>query len=647
MAVADIKLISIVGLTKYLNNVVDLLGKSKVFHPDEVAEFYSDTRNFEHIPNKNNYAEILSELKASLEAAKFPLSYVDVDDFNPTDDVLNVYVHKVSQEIGALIDDVAHARMKVNECKQNILQSEHFMGLDVKIESLLTCKYVKAYFGRLPKESYNKLYNYENNPFVNFFVCSEEANYLWGVYITPLNKERDINRIFSGLYFEQCDITGLEDTPENFHQRLIYDLPSYESKLKIAEGRLEKYKDDNKERILKYYTKIEQLNLFSVIKGKALQHKKHGFCIVGWVPKEYAETLSNDLKKIESVEVEVSNGKEELKHSPPVKLKNNFFTRPFEFYTEMFGTPRYNEIDPTPFVALTYVILFGIMFADLGHGIVLSIAGILMWKFKKMPIGKILFPCGITSALFGCLFGSVFGYEHLLDPMYKALFGLDEKPIEVMEPSMTNTIIYTAVGIGITLLIIAMILGIYSSFKQKNIGEAVFGVNGICGIVFYGALVAGIVCQLLLGIPILTLPYVLFLIILPLLLLYLREPLIKLVNGNKSWKPEKWGEFLVDNFFELFEVLLSYVTNTMSFLRVGAFVLVHAGMMQVVFVLAEMCGGPAYWIIVILGNFFVLGLEALLVAIQVLRLEYYEMFSRFYIGDGRPYEPISLQRKNL
>lgn len=646
LAIADIQLISIVGLTRNLNSVVDLLGKSKVFHPDEVAEFYSDTKNFEHIPNKNNYAEILSELKSSLEIAEFPLSYINVDDFNPTDDVLSAYVHKVSQEISTLIDDVAHARMKINECKQNMLQAEHFMGLNVKIESLITCKYVKAYFGRLPKSSYQKLSNYEDDPFVDFFICSEEENYYWGVYITPLNKKREINRIFSGLYFEQCDITGLEDTPEHLYEKLVSDLPDYENQLKAATDRLEKYKTENKDSILKYYTKLEELNLFSVIKGKALQYKNKEFCIVGWVPNEYANKLVKKLNIIESVEAELSDGKYELKHSPPVKLKNNFLTRPFEFYTEMFGTPRYNEIDPTPFVALTYIILFGIMFADLGHGIVLSIAGILMWKLKKMPIGKILFPCGITSALFGCVFGSVFGYEHLLDPIYNSLFGLEEKPIEVMEPSMTNTIIYSAVGIGITLLIVAILLGIYSCFKQRNVGEAIFGVNGICGLVFYCALVAGIVCQLLLGIPILTLPYILLLIVLPLLLLYIREPLIKLLNGNKNWKPEKWGEFFVDNFFELFEVLLSYVTNTMSFLRVGAFVLVHAGMMQVVFVLAEMCGGPAYWIIVVLGNFFVLGLEALLVAIQVLRLEYYEMFSRFYFGDGRPYEPIRLKNKN-
>ena len=87
---------------------------------------------------------------------------------------------------------------------------------------------------------------------------------------------------------------------------------------------------------------------------------------------------------------------------------------------------------------------------------------------------------------------------------------------------------------------------------------------------------------------------------------------------------------------------MSYVTNTMSFLRVGAFVLVHAGMMMVVFVLAETIGGVGYWIVVVLGNGLVMALEALLVSIQTLRLEYYEMFSKFYSGEGRNYEPVKL-----
>ena len=107
--------------------------------------------------------------------------------------------------------------------------------------------------------------------------------------------------------------------------------------------------------------------------------------------------------------------------------------------------------------------------------------------------------------------------------------------------------------------------------------------------------------------------------------------------------------FLRDvNFFELFEMLLSYVTNTMSFLRVGAFVLVHAGMMIVVFTLSDLAGkvlgAPGYILFVVLGNGLIMALEALLVCIQVLRLEYYEMFSRFYLGSGRKFEPVRVKK---
>ncbi|MBQ3856351.1 MAG: ATPase, partial [Ruminococcus sp.] len=114
---------------------------------------------------------------------------------------------------------------------------------------------------------------------------------------------------------------------------------------------------------------------------------------------------------------------------------------------------------------------------------------------------------------------------------------------------------------------------------------------------------------------------------------------------KKDWQPHSWGEYCVQSFFELFEMCLSYVTNTMSFLRVGAYILVHAGMMLVVFTLAEMVGGVVgYTLILIIGNGIVMALEALLVAIQVLRLDYYEIFSRFYIGEGRPFTPVVAKR---
>ena len=105
------------------------------------------------------------------------------------------------------------------------------------------------------------------------------------------------------------------------------------------------------------------------------------------------------------------------------------------------------------------------------------------------------------------------------------------------------------------------------------------------------------------------------------------------------------GMLAVQAFFEIFEILLSYFSNTLSFVRVGAFAVSHAAMMQVVLMLAGATeGGDINWIIVVLGNIFVVGLEGLVVGIQVLRLEFYEIFSHFYKGDGRPFENHILKK---
>ena len=288
---------------------------------------------------------------------------------------------------------------------------------------------------------------------------------------------------------------------------------------------------------------------------------------------------------------------------------------------------------------MTYTLLFGIMFGDLGQGICVSVIGWLMWKYKKMAIGRILIPCGISAAIFGTVFGSVFGFEHVLDPVYHALLGLKEKHIEVMNPSMTGKVLLASAGVGLALIIVAMMLNVYSSIKRRDYVSGVFGPNGIAGILFYSSLVFGLIGQLS-GVFRISIPYILLLIVLPLVLVYLREPLGRLLAREDDWQPESWGEYLLQNFFELFEMLLSYLSNTMSFLRVGAFVLVHAGMMMAVFTLAGLTSGAGYILIVVIGNIIVMGMEALLVAIQVMRLEFYEMFSRYYIGDGRPYKPL-------
>lgn len=641
MAVSTMQAVNVIGVVDDIDDVISVLGESGVFHPDDVPAFYSDTKNFTHLQTKNIYAEPLTNLKASIGLTKRKFPLIDVSDFNPSFEEMEIFATKTAKEIDALVDDREFITEQLIEAKESLNDTKHFVGLGVETEKLLTLKYLKTRFGRLPKESYEKLSAYKDNPYVDFTICTEDKSHYWGVYFAPVDSCGEIDRIFSGLYFEKCDVLGVNDTPRVHLQKLQELVPKLEAKLSDAQKRLDSYLDMHTERITRYLSKLEELYLYAKIRTKALQYNR-SFIIVGWVPTEFAKPLKRRLKKISSVSVELSDAKKEIEKSPPVKLKNCFLAKPFEFYTEMYGVPKYNEIDPSLFIAITYIIIFGIMFADLGQGICLSIAGLLMWKLKKMKIGKILFPCGISSAVFGTFFGSVFGFEHLLDPMYKALFGLEEKPFEVMTSDSIITILLSAVGIGVLLVIVAMSLNVYSSCKQHNIGQALFSPSGVAGIVFYSSVIFGTVGQLFLGWNVFSLPYILGMIVLPYLLIFFSEPLSNLIAGEKDWKPESWGGYIMEHLIESIEFLLEYVTNTVSFLRVGAFVLVHAGMMMVVFVLAETAGAIAYWPVIVLGNAFVMVLEALLVSIQVLRLEYYEMFNRFYSGEGRPYEPIKL-----
>ncbi|MBQ4128497.1 MAG: ATPase [Ruminococcus sp.] len=644
MALAKMKFVSIIGMLKHLDEVVTTLGYSQVFHPDDAIEFFSETEKFLPITTKNESSSTLSKLKSIMHDASIEPQIVNVDDFDMSIGEMTKIVLNIENELGQTLKEKSDAQSQIRECLRKIEDSSHFVELKLEVDKIEACEFVKANFGRLPKDSYEKLSAYKDNEFVQFFPCSSDGKYYWGVYTAPIDQADEIDGIFSALYFEHIEVEGLKGTPTDFITQQKEQVKTLKEKVDMLEQKAREYLKEHKEDILKIYSKLCELSAFYTIRSYAYKYHNN-FILAGWIPAENEKEITDALHKIESIDVNTSDAKEEIKHKPPIKFKNNFFSKPFEFYTQMYGTPNYGEIDPSGFLAFTYSLLFGIMFGDVGHGVLLFIAAMFMYKVKKMELGRLLIPCSISSTIFGFVFGSVFGYEHVLDPMYNALFGLKEKPIEVMESHWTMTIIYSAVGIGMFLVIIAMGLNIYSSFKRKDIGNALFGVNGVCGLVFYSSLVIGLVCSMMLGIKIMTPLYIILLIVLPLILVFFREPLSKLVEGEKNFMPESIGSFIVDNFFELFEVCLSYVTNTMSFLRVGAFVLVHAGMMQVVFVLASMFSGTGYIITVIVGNLIVAALEALLVGIQVLRLEYYEMFSRFYIGDGRPYKPVKVEKE--
>ena len=185
------------------------------------------------------------------------------------------------------------------------------------------------------------------------------------------------------------------------------------------------------------------------------------------------------------------------------------------------------------------------------------------------------------------------------------------------------------------MIVICSVINIINGIKQRKIDKFLLSPNGIVGLVFY-------VCALIMALAMfdmikakLPTGALIAVIAVCAVLLFVREPLTHLIEKKKDWLPKNIGESAAENFFELFEVVLSFVTNTISFIRIGAFALSHAGMMTVVYLLAENASGGHNPIVLIIGNALVIGLEGMIVGIQVLRLEFYELFSRFYSGTGR------------
>ncbi|HBT64207.1 MAG TPA: ATPase [Ruminococcaceae bacterium] len=639
MAVSKMKLVNIIGHIDSLDATLYACGKTGVTQPDETLTFFSNTTDFTTLNEENPYTEALTRLESAVSRIGGKLTEVDVDISTKIDrEELKRYANHFSERVTELNKQRRSLSMHVEQLNKDCEQFEHFLGLGIDLDAILACTMIKVRFGRLPKDSYEKLELYDANPYVLFFPGTCDGEYYWGVYFAPLDFADEVDRVFSGLYFERLRIPAAVGTPEEIVSNLRAEKAKIEKEFTQLDQEIYGIWKQEKFACLRVYSKLRLLNYYHSARRYAAKYNNK-FILAGWIPASDEEKFRIALDTVDSIEYTIERAENDAHHTPPVKLKNPKLFKPFEFFVDMFGLPRYNEIDPTIFVAMTYTILFGIMFGDLGQGLCVAAMGWLIWKSKKMAIGRILIPCGISAAIFGTVFGSVFGFEHVLDPVYKALFGLHEKPIEVMNPKMTSTILLASAGAGLALIIIAMLLNVYSSLKRRDYESGVFGSNGVAGLLFYSSLVFGLIGQLS-GIFKMTLPYVLLLVILPLILVYLREPLGKLMAREEKWQPESWGEYFLQNFFELFEMMLSYLSNTMSFLRVGAFVLVHAGMMMAVFTLAGITSGLPYILIVVIGNIIVMAMEALLVAIQVMRLEFYEMFSRYYNGDGRPYHPL-------
>ena len=323
-----------------------------------------------------------------------------------------------------------------------------------------------------------------------------------------------------------------------------------------------------------------------------------------------------------------------------------------------YGSPLYGTIDPTPFVALFFTVLFGIMFGDAGQGLCFLIIGILCC-LKKIKIsgwekfGGIFCCIGISSTIMGLLTGEFFANETLLRPFalwVTGLFGTPHAPILHMMPSSDPASITRmfaffgfTISIGFIINSCGLIINIINQFSLRRIGKALFGKTGISGAVFFWYVIIFAVRVALFNHAPAAYDWVI--ISVSLFLTACSEIFQRLVDGERPILENGLFSAVIGAVVEIIEVISSYLSNTVSFVRVGAFALAHAVLGYIINTFVELAPGAGGIAVAILGNAIVVVLEGMIVAIQVVRLQYYEFFSKFFSETGREFKPFSFVYK--
>ena len=638
MAIAKMKLINITGDNEYLNDVLLKFVDLDYFRPEPATKFVDSVHGLTTLVEENPIVEVLNHFKEVVSDMELDVPEKEMRSPDYDLDEIKAYIDDIHKRYldGAIVQK--DLETVIQENKDALIQVRNIESIDLNLDDLFECKYIKIRFGRLPLDSVEKLQYYRNRPFV-FKSFSQDDTYSWCVYLTTEKYEGDVDNIFSSLYFERIRIPEfVHGTPERAKETLQEEIDNDYKQLQHVNEVLAKLKDECRERFAEIKGELDFLN-HTYEARKYVVGLGERFSITGFIVEDDVDKLKRTFEDLKEVEIEVRPAHSDKRLAPPTKLKNGWFARPFSMFVEMYGTPEYEAIDPTPIVAVTYTLLFGMMFGDVGQGLVLILVGYLAYKYKGMQLGDVGVRIGISSTIFGFIYGSVFGNETLLNPVYQTVFGLSEKPIEVMTSEFIPILLVLSVGIGAFLIIFSMCVNIFLQIKNKNMGELFFSQNGVAGLVFYTSLVGGLAYTLLSGNNLFTIPFVLVCLILPLVLIFMKEPFTNKLE-NKAMYPEGFGAFCIESIFELLEVCLSYITNTISYLRVGGFVLSHAGMMMAVTLIMGMVGSAGGLLVGIFGNILVMCLEGMIVGIQVLRLEFYEMFSRYFNGNGVAFQSL-------
>jgi V/A-type H+-transporting ATPase subunit I len=647
--------------SKDLLAVTKVLGKHGVFH--QIDSTYLGLENLG--PNAwqekaASYSTLERRIQTLMQNLNLKEEYSGPADFDKVADLepLQAAVDRIDEDVKKTSDQLSEEKKKLEHLESQLHQLEPIADADVDVSALRQSHYLYSVLGILPAENVSRLQTSLSRVPHTFFTLREDPKRPVVWLLGPRSNSDVIERAVKSAYLTPLSLPEeFQGTPAQINEALRKAIESSKQKISELNATLAKLAEAHKQQLQKLFWEV---HISRVIADAIARYGqlRHTYVVVGWVPSADLDTLTQRLKQASKETLIEARAVERTarQSNVPVALRNPGALTPFELLVNTYARPRYEEIDPTALIAVTFPLLYGAMFGDVGHGLVLAAIGWLLSRRSKL--GGLLVACGLSGMIFGILYGSIFGFEEILPhhPFFGQFFWLS--PIhDVLD------ILKLAIGAGIVLLILAHLLNLYNAARAGNWGRFFFDSNGLAGLILYlsflvllgsvaskmftgDTFLPGILLEVGRNGMLVTIAQILFLIGLFLAVIF-SHPLQHWMETGHFEIEGGWGMFAVQSAAEVLEKFISMLSNTLSYVRVGAFAIVHAGFTGAVFVIARLLsggaeGGLAYWAVVILGNLFVIGLEGFIVTIQTMRLHYYEFFSKFFSGGGLTYEPLTL-----
>lgn len=646
------KLIELMILRQDIDRVLEYLGKHANFQIQNETDYTA-----ENTPNANK------DLFDKLQSCRNYLMLADVDDFASSTSLPLDKDFALAQELLSSVENLRTRELEAAEYEKRVRsawdEARAFSNLKVAYSELEHVTFLTFRIGKIDPSVFEELKFAVGERAVIVSLGDDNTRILAAASKKGrFALDTELKRFgFVALEIPE-GFTGVPDDILEGLKNQVSDAEKALSDLSLERSRFAEIHS------AELYGLLQTFSLGSQVQEirESLESTQLVYRVMGWISQEDSSVVMHDLDELTEGRVairtynpeevpSIKNGKQKV----PVQYKHGAFVKSFERMVFSYGAPLYGTIDPTPIVAFFFTLLFGIMFGDVGQGFVFFSIGLLLiskkvaFLKKSNQFGPIFIAIGCSSMIMGLLTGEVFANSDILKPFNRWVTGFFGEPkdhiLHIMptKDSLDKLIMFFGftVAVGFIINSVGLIINIINQFSLKRPAKAIFSKTGICGAAFFWYVVFASIRIAVGGGGIQWFDIVA--ITIPLIGIFFAEPFTRIIEGHHPALENGLFSAIIEGIVEILEVVSTFISNSVSFLRVGAFALSHAVLSFIIFTMTDLVGGSfsaGGLIIGLLGNVVIIVLEGLIVTIQIIRLQYYEFFSKFFSETGKEFLPF-------